>query len=515
MKLKINIEKNKIKSRNESKLSLDEKICLTYDKKNEKSKILYKDGIKVIEPYYRYLTPRNKSLIDFNNDTRNIRYLKLNSLYGKKAIEQLKENMSYNNAKTEMGEFNNLKANHLLEIFNETLHYYLIYLQNIIKEQSHINYNLSNKKKDLITTMINLKNKINKLLYSFGTFLDIKFFLICIKESTLDFKKLAKETKEEILYDLYKFYINKKIVNDEFFYNINKNSSSEENKVHSFYNYLKKYRQDVKNNLDANKKFMFLNLIIISLDYNNFFNIFSNINYEKYSKLKNIFNSVEDFEKKLNESSSKSKLLLTNFSCLTFDIFNLKREVQRILDKKQNELSIVNLLKNKVKISEGKLNIIKTNYNSNLTTFKTNKSGYKKIGNNIDILEKKIDMIINNIMSFNCAKIKKFSLRDKKRKDDQPITIIEKMYYLERVLIYLINYKNEHLINNTDNYNKLIKDLKYQQIANKLKNREEIMKQIIYMKAKKVIDKNNKIIFFPKRKKGDIHYKKLSIKQNK
>ena len=512
----VNNGKNKIKSRNEKRLSSNEKKYFTYEKKNEGNKKLYREGLKVIEPYYRYLTPRNKSFIDFNNDTRNLRYMKFNLLYGKKAIEQLKENISYNNAKTEMGEYSNLKANHLLEIFNKTLRSYMIYLQNIINEESLIEYNLSNQKKELITEIINIKNKINKLLFRFQTLLDMKFFLIDIKESTLDYKKLLKETKEEILYDLYKFYINEKIANDEFLYDsINKNISKENEKAQEFYNFLKTIKHNVENNLDSNRKFMFLNLVIISLDYNNFFNIFSNINYEKFSKLKNIFDSVEEFEKKLNETSSKNKLLLTNFNYLTIDIFTLKREVQKEIDKKKKELSIVNTIKNKIKLKQEKLNIISTNYNNNLEEYNTDKSKNKKIVNNIKILENKINIIINNIMSYNCPKIKNFYLRDKNSRDDGPITIFEKMYYLERVLIYLINYKNDQLINNLDNYNKANKDLKYEQIANKLKNREEIMKQIIQLKTKKINDKNNKIIFVSNRKVGDILYKKIKTKKNK
>lgn len=51
------------------------------------------------------------------------------------------------------------------------------------------------------------------------------------------------------------------------------------------------------------------------------------------------------------------------------------------------------------------------------------------------------------------------------------------------------------IIKNPEQYNKIIKDIKTQQVIKRLKNREETMKKIVNLKMKKIYDNNNKILF--------------------
>ena len=74
------------------------------------------------------------------------------------------------------------------------------------------------------------------------------------------------------------------------------------------------------------------------------------------------------------------------------------------------------------------------------------------------------------------------------------------MNYCERVLIFLLNYKKEQAISNEDNYNKVIKEVKKEELINKFKNKEETMRKIMVLKTKKIIEKNNKILFLNHRK---------------
>ena len=74
------------------------------------------------------------------------------------------------------------------------------------------------------------------------------------------------------------------------------------------------------------------------------------------------------------------------------------------------------------------------------------------------------------------------------------------MNYCERVLIFLLNYKKEQAISNEDNYNKVIKEVKKEELINKFKNKEETMRKIMALKTKKIIEKNNKILFLNHRK---------------
>ena len=279
----------KIKTRNQNKYSFHKKINLSYDKNNEQNKILYKSRFKIEEPFYRYFRQRNKSYIDFNNDTRKIRYLKINSYYGKKEIDKRKDNLLYNRSRTEINEYNYKKINSLIKIYNETLYNYIIYLHIKRNDEFIINYNLSNKRILLIKEIINIKNEINKTIVLFENNLEIKFFLICIKECSVDYKSFNKEIQIEILYDLYKLYIYKKVNNEFFLYNNINNEN--DNDIYSFYNFINYTIQNINDSFDSNKRIMFLNYILMSLDMKNFFNIFSNINNSniKSHKLNNIF----------------------------------------------------------------------------------------------------------------------------------------------------------------------------------------------------------------------------------
>ena len=97
---------------------------------------------------------------------------------------------------------------------------------------------------------------------------------------------------------------------------------------------------------------------------------------------------------------------------------------------------------------------------------------------------------------------------------DQTSTLIEKMNFCENIIIYLLKYKKEQIIKNPNNYNKIIKEIKAEQIINRLKSREETMKQIVNLKYQKIIERNNKILFIPhkKIKENIIKIKKKKLK---
>ena len=211
-------EEKKIRTRNGyNKISLNDdknknkNIYYTYNK----DLMNYKERLKIKEPLYRYKTPCRNSFIDFQNDSRNLRYLKINSYNGKKAVERLNENLIYNKQISDLGDINREKTAQLLKIYGESLYFYISYLNTKLNEESVISYHLLNEKNLLINEIVKLKKKINKIIMKYEGYLDQKYFLICIKELSNDYKKFPKETQIDILYDLYKYYIYKKVINDE------------------------------------------------------------------------------------------------------------------------------------------------------------------------------------------------------------------------------------------------------------------------------------------------------------
>ena len=497
-------EEKKIRTRNGyNKISLNDdknknkNIYYTYNK----DLMNYKERLKIKEPLYRYKTPCRNSFIDFQNDSRNLRYLKINSYNGKKAVERLNENLIYNKQISDLGDINREKTAQLLKIYGESLYFYISYLNTKLNEESVISYHLLNEKNLLINEIVKLKKKINKIIMKYEGYLDQKYFLICIKELSNDYKKFPKETQIDILYDLYKYYIYKKVINDESLnYNIINNKKKEDNSE-NFFNFINIISQNL-NSYDLNKRIMFLNYILISLDMNNFFNIFSNINHSYIisHKIKNIFNNTDEYENKMNKVFHQNLSSLDIFNKLNKEIYNLRSELNEEIKNKKKEIPLINSLKEKANILEGKLNILKTHYFNNLNEYNLLKKGQKEIENNSKVLNKKINNIANNIKNCILPNIIPFKTIKTYKEKNQPITIIEKMNYCERVLIFLLNYKKEQAISNEDNYNKVIKEVKKEELINKFKNKEETMRKIMALKTKKIIEKNNKILFLNHRK---------------
>ena len=81
--------------------------------------------------------------------------------------------------------------------------------------------------------------------------------------------------------------------------------------MNNFYNYLVRIIENIKSDFDANKKTMFLNYILISLDRKSFFEIYNNIkDHIKISdpvKVNNIFNNLEELDNKIINFSLRLK----------------------------------------------------------------------------------------------------------------------------------------------------------------------------------------------------------------
>ena len=508
------INDNKIKLMNKSEAKSRNKVntLLNYNyysndhiKEKESYPVSFYYNFKLTLPYYRYYLSRKNSINYFKTETANLRNLKINSYNGKKAINKIKENMSYNNTKTECTEFNNKKNNILLEVYNNDLNQYYFHLEKQGNDLSIKDLNLRNKKIMIYKDILNLKIKINKILVTFETYLDAKFFLLCVKEGTLDFKKFSKKNQIDIISDLYKWILNKNKVNYEFRHDIIFDEKNLQLSMHNFYKYLVKIIQNIKSDFDANKKTMFLNYILISLDKKSFFNIYNNIkDHIKISgpmKGNNIFSNPEELDNKIINFSYKNQLLLESYNKLSLQLLILRKEMQKEKQRIEKDFIYINANKEKLDNLEEKLYIIKTIYENSLNDYNNNKDYQKK--ENYKHLDKKINLIIDNILKYNSEKIKHLIKQNKeKNKEDHKMTLLEKIAFVQNVMLYLLNYVNEKKLKSPDNYNKAIKDINKIIILNRFRNREEEKQKLYDLKIKKIFEKNNKILFLPHKKIG-------------
>jgi hypothetical protein len=347
--------------------------------------------------------------------------------------------------------------------------------------------------------ILSLKAKTSKLLTKFEKYIDIKFFLLCVKEGTLDYKKFSKEKQIDILSDLYHWFINKKAVNNDDLEDIiiEENDKEIADMIY-FYYFLNKRAQKIKGDFDTYKRTMFLSYILISLDTSNFKETFMNLKHniytQKLKKIDKIFDSPEEFEKRINSFTSRNQTLLMDFNLLNVELINLRNEKQAQIKRIEQEIKYVNSRKIQEKSMEDKLYIIRIKYENNLKEFNYKKN-YKEKEENKRIA-KPINKIIDNLMNYDSEIVKNLikSIRYKE------MTLFVKVIILEKVLIYLLKYKDEARIKRPKDYDKAMKEVKKEQSIIRFRNREELMKQLHELKIDQIIEKNKRILFLSHRK---------------
>ena len=436
--------------------------------------------------FYKIYPQRKDSLIDFKEQTRNIRLLKIDTYNGRKALKEMKEKMIYNEAKTGHFEFSKKEHKKMMDIFKDNLNSYLTYLKRKEIKENMTNENLIAQKNMLIKKIMPMGNRVNRLLKLFEFLLECKSFLLCIKECSIDFNKFSKDSQLEMLYDLFKLF------NYESGYYIMNNFEN----INQFQNWLIKRKKMLTEN-DTSKKYMYFNYITTSIDMNNFLKVFKDINndYIKNHKAKKIFESLKEFNKTLLNDQAQVRISSDKFVISNDKLNQLKNELIYELRRKDKIKEIFNLTKDKYYLLLDRLDISKTKFLNN-SSDKKNYSKYK-----IKIVSKKINdkinAIINKIMKYDSNDIKKIKFE---RTNKYIITTIDKIRYIEKIMNYFMQYKETQKYINEKNYEIVMKEFKEEQFIRRFKNREETMKKIQELKIKKILEKKYRILFLPHKK---------------
>ena len=438
------------------------------------------------QTFYKIYPQRKDSLLDFKEQTRNIRLLKIDTYNGRRALKEMKEKMIYNEAKTGHFEFSKNEDKKMMNIFKDNLNSYLTYLKRKEIKENMTNENLIEQKNMLIKKIMSMGNRVNRLLKLFEFLLECKSFLLCIKECSIDFNKFSKDSQLEMLYDLFKLF------NYESGYYIINNFEN----INQFQNWLIKRKKMLTEN-DTSKKYMYFNYITTSIDMNNFLKVFKDINndYIKNHKAKKIFESLKEFNKTLLNDQAQVRISLDKFVISNDKLNQLKNELIYELRRKDKIKEIFNLTKDKYYLLLDRLDISKTNFLNN-SSDKKNYSKYK-----IKIVSKKINdkinAIINKIMKYDSNDIKKIKFE---RTNKYIITTIDKIRYIEKIMNYFMQYKETQKYINEKNYEIVMKEFKEEQFIRRFKNREETMKKIQELKIKKILEKKYRILFLPHKK---------------
>ena len=389
------------------------------------------------------------------------------------------------------------------KLFNNylsTFKQYSLLLNRTLDRENDFNENEMLIENRLRNEIVRLKTKKEKLLRKITDLMEMKKFLLCVKNKSLDIEKFNNEDKKQILDDIERRNL---IIND--------------------YDKTKRKNSVVKVKIKESKLMKSKNSVVKFHSDNNINNKFGRrkstkiiMKTEEYFPPNNkiIFYNVEDFDNIYLILSEENKTMLKDYNKKLIDIEKLKSKLNMIIEennisfeKKNNEIN------KELNIKIEKRQIVKSKY-ENLLINKKNILDSEKQGKLFDIYKEKIESIFKYI-NLNYLKYKERVIYNI---DEIKNPIIEKLYFIEKVYIEL-----------TQKINKLIKEEpeKYKEIIKIIMNRT---KQELFLKNKKEQKENskkklektqkriNKIYFIPFKKvqeKYPIQNRKKELNQKK
>ena len=363
------------------------------------------------------------------------------------------------------------KTKKYLDIFLRDYSNYTIYLYEIIKKETRINEKLQNKKIVLKNDSEKLKNNQKKLINVLEKLIINKFFLLCVKNNTINIDKFSLKDYNEIKNDRY--ILNYRI--NESLGNLNKNNNN-------ILNLKRKKYSSFFQNLITTKRFS-----TTMKNQNN--NNFLSMKTYKPKKNKLIFNSPEEFNLHIKSFEFRISELLNNYNNIQEQLKNYKLEYNNLLNDKNLKIISEKLDFEEFSLNQ-KFNEVKEKNIYLIKNLKHSKENNEKSKKNQKILLNKLIEIYNSLNKF--VYIKLNNLYSKKIDINYCFTI-EKQ--INKILL------NDNYYKNTFNEEYFILKDKIEN-ENKIKMRKEKIKEKkIELKIKLNNEnlKKNKIIFKPLR----------------
>ena len=252
---------------------------------------------------------RKQKLPHFYENTKDLKHIKyclyLNKIRLEKAIERIEITSTLKN-------FDLLKLMHFYKLFkpyNYHLEKYLIFLKEEINIEYKSNQKLKILKNKLLSEFLEERKNLLGIHKKLKSYLNDKFFLLCVKNDTLHLDLFEEKDKKEFVQDLTNFEILKRYI-------------SEISEI-DFIESIVSKKKVPKTSLNMNN---------FSNNSNNKRNSIINKNIENYSfnsslihfKPSPIFESVNEFNDYMNKSSKKIEYLLMKDNKIGIEVANLR-----------------------------------------------------------------------------------------------------------------------------------------------------------------------------------------------
>ena len=447
---------------------------------------------------------RDQNLLDFSSKTRDLRYIKYFVFVKKNKLKNAREKKQYMST---LLNIDILKFIHFYKLFKPYNHYlekYLIFLKEEINKEYKENQKLKLIKNKLLTEVISDKKKLLHIHKRLRLYLNDKFFLLCVKNSSLNIDLFEEKDKIEFEQDLNNFEILKKYINELSEITFNESLLGVIKKASIINNYASSKK--LSKIYNANSRHSYSRKKTNRLSKNNekfLVNIFKNSRI--HFKPSPIFESVNEFNDYMNNSRKKIEYLLMEDNKIGIEVANLRDYYllhQEDINKTKYNKCLLSLQFDKL---NQELSDLK-NYNSKLILHRNNliKNKQKKIYTNV--IKKIVDISNKIYEQYNININKIINLKN----IGKPLSILKD---IENVIIYLINFKEEQRLNNRDIYNEEIKRLDKNKRLAIIKKKKEEDEHRIENKVKELIEKDMKILNINNRK--NIRYKPFSHKKKK
>ena len=434
---------------------------------------------------------RKQNLLDFHSHTRDFIYKKYFLFLQRNKLRKEKETNQLN---CELRNMDLLKFIHFYKLFKPYTKYldlYLLFLRQTIKKEDKENQRLSIIKNNLLSDVLVSRNKLLKIHKRLKGYLDDKFLLLCVKNSSLNLELFEEKDKNEFKRDLKTFEILKNYINELSEINIKDLGNtikqtlinSKQKKLTNYSNNLRhSYKKKTTLSNISNSSFTSTEKDIISILKS------SRMVY----RAKPVFESIDEFDDYMEKSRKKIRILVKEFNNIEIETANLRDNFFQLLKdididnyyytKNDDELNRLKKELLKIKNENIKLKLYKN------SLLKTNKIKYNKS------IAKKLKEIVNLIFEQNNKTLNKII---NKKNIDRPILALKE---IENIIIFLLDFKQKQKIINRNEYNEVIKVVEKKKRLFIIKQKREEDKNKLEKKSKELIKKDSKILNISNRK---------------
>ena len=474
-----------------------------------------KKFVSSLNPLYSSL--KKEFLSEFYKKTKDINYLKFILMKNKKDIEIEEERRI---SKMERLDQIYYSIQTLQKLFNKYFlakYDYLNFLQKEISKETEKNETLKEQKITLTKEIYTIRHKTLRLENRFRLYLSDKFFLLSVKNHSFKLDKFDPEDKDDYINDLQKLEILNfmlKITSKEYndndiekdriratkilkktdlfgIYTTNSNNINNTNSAlrnNSLKNY---HRQNTSNkNYSSKNNINNKNDPILALSKKRIL--------KRNFEAKPIYEDVYYFNKDLQETTQKIQKSLEEYNNNVKDLDTIKKNLIRTKKEMKDIREYEQHLRDEIILFRKELEKLKK-LNNGLYNYRKYLKNIFILNLNTGVVFEKIKLILNNIEQSDDKDLLNFISKVFNDYNTYLITGLDKLKLIEGVFQYLIDFKKAQKKSNNKDYLLIqaeIDNINRQKIFQK---KQDSIKQKFETLIQKVIDKNKKIIFIPRR----------------